>query len=138
MQILEIDPKWTQFSRGDWLSACVKPGRGLLDDRLRPLIAELISHFARITGLSGAPTHNERPVVLIHRDRIGPHNHPEHLIVYYPFAHPAHLIAGGERYQPQANEAIYLPPGTMHSVEMNPVKQFRISVAVRWRADPDG
>lgn len=133
MIILEIDPKWSKISREDWLTACMRPGRGLLLPKLGPLLDELRSHFPQ----PGGTTHREMPVILRHRDKIDPHAHPEWLILYYPFTHDTPLVVslhGKEiKYAPRGNSAVMLEPDTEHSVPQNERLEWRLSVALRWR-----
>lgn len=55
-------------------------------------------------------------------DRIGPHAHAHHLVLYYP------VQAGPIILTPEAGTMLYLPPGTQHEVPV--VKKDRLSVAM--------
>ena len=133
MQIFEMDPKWLNVTRQHWINASARPGHGLESPILGGLVADLLALFPK----PGEPTHSERPVILRKGKGVGPHAHPEHLIIYYPFSHRAalkvtELDGQAISYKPVQNTAVYLVPGTLHAVEKNPIVVWRISLALRW------
>ena len=55
-------------------------------------------------------------------ERIGPHKHVYHTVLYYP--EPAEPVT----VTPQPGTILYLPPGTLHTVPA--VKRERVSIAM--------
>ena len=129
LQIIACDPKWVAFPVAQWIAAFQKPGRGIMDDDLAPIVNELLRHFPA----PGGQTHREVPVIVKHSKLIAEHRHPEHVIIYYPVGHPAKLLTEYGDYSPIENTAVYMPPNTLHSVERNTTKLPRLSLALRWK-----
>ena len=134
MKIISVDPKWSRVSDDIWLAAFLKKLRDNFHPDIVGIIPELLAHFPEITGRDGAASHPAIPVVLTRNRHIAPHQHPEHLIIYYPVGHPCKLLADGESYTPVRNTAVYLPPMCPHSVQKNKNRKPRLSLALRWKS----
>ena len=132
MQLIYCNPKWEDVPADVWLAAFSKRAKEKLHDNVAGIVDELLEHFPVIVGKPGAMTHEPVPVVLKKGKNIGPHRHPEHLILYYPVGHPAKLKLLDTEFTPLKNSALYLPPNTLHSVQANKNKKPRLSLALRW------
>ena len=135
MKILQCNPRWLNVPDSVWLAAFQKPVRHGLLAEVADIVPELMAYFSLITGLIGKASHPAVPVVHRKGRRIAAHQHPEHLIIYYPIGHPCKLLAGDDEYTPVKNTAVYLPPMAMHSVEPNKNKKVRLSLALRWKSE---
>jgi len=132
MKIHYLHERWSTIPGWQWTKALHRPGHMQRDLDLVPLLMELYLLFPG----PGRPTHAETPIILEHGKGVDWHSHPEHTLIYYINTSPCALLMrdllGDHRVTPEANTAIYLPPGTEHAVEKNLSMKSRQSVALRW------
>ena len=121
MKIITCDPKWLEVPAVTWLKAFSKRAKEPLNNDVMGIVFELLNYFPQPGKMSHAPV----PVVLRRGRNIGPHRHPEHLIIYYPLGHPGKLQLLDDEFTPVKNTAVYLPPDTLHSVQANKNKKPR-------------